>query len=328
MGTHCRFAANGSISKIVEDVTGSEGKTTMIKWGIRSDSTHQGPLCFQRTKADLLEELTCARNPSTNKLWSGARLMPLLNVRDLGHSFVIRAELPGMETDDLEIQTESDILTLRGIRKSQKVGEVLRYYHRERTVGTFHRSLALQEKVNVGTVGMAYKDGVLTIILPKAEAGLPRIITGEVEAKLVTDSEEHKTSMADLDLQAMPKQQITFARCESDLEEVYFIPAVDVCETFDALVILVDMPGVKTEDVDIEIRDDTLTFTGRVYGETDQGKLILDEYQVGNYFRAFHLVELIDRKRITATMSEGVLKLTMPKADQAVERRIPITNTF
>ena len=130
--------------------------------------------------------------------------------------------------------------------------------------------------------------------------------------------------MVDRELQAREKQQVTPPEGEFTREGTYFVPAVDIFDTLKELVLLADMPGVKTGDVEIDLKDDTLTIMGKVRDEGTEGESILTEYQVGNFFRTFRLTEVIDQSKIAATMSDGVLKLTMPKIEKAVPRKIPI----
>jgi HSP20 family protein len=130
---------------------------------------------------DLLNVVTGTRRPLLDPLWRGARLFPLLNVRDVDESFVVTAEIPGMKSEDLEIKIEGDTLTLKGERKPQEIGEEISYHRRERATGTFQRSLTLPSKVDAENVNATYKDGVLTVTLQKEKAAQPRQITVKSE---------------------------------------------------------------------------------------------------------------------------------------------------
>jgi HSP20 family molecular chaperone IbpA len=131
----------------------------------------------------------------------------------------------------------------------------------------------------------------------------------------------------------MPDQEITVAAKQETLPEkgemthegVYFTPAVDIYETEKELTLLADMPGVDAESVEIDVRDDTLAITGKVGARPTEGTPLLAEYRVGNYFRRFTLSEAVDQSGITASLSDGVLKVSLPKAAKAVPRRIPIS---
>jgi HSP20 family molecular chaperone IbpA len=104
-----------------------------------------------------------------------------------------------------------------------------------------------------------------------------------------------------------------------------FTPAVDIFATDREITLLADMPGVKAEDLNIDLRDDTLTLTGAVPTfegpeETD----ILIEYEVGTYYRQFSLSEVIDQAKIDAQLTDGVLRLTLPKVEKATPRQITV----
>lgn len=110
-------------------------------------------------------------------LWRGARLFPLLNVYQNDDSYVVTAEMPGLNTEDLEIKVEGDTLTLKGVRRPLEAGEGFSYHRRERATGTFQRSITLPARVDSERVNATYKDGVLKIALPKEEAVTPKQIT-------------------------------------------------------------------------------------------------------------------------------------------------------
>jgi HSP20 family protein len=131
--------------------------------------------------------------------------------------------------------------------------------------------------------------------------------------------------MTDQELQATQKQQVAAPEGEFTYEGTYFVPAVDIYENTKELVLLADMPGVQTGDVEIDLKEGTLTIVGKVTADTNEGESILAEYQVGNYFRSFRLTDVIDQSKISAAMSDGVLKLVMPKVEKAIPRKIPIT---
>lgn len=132
--------------------------------------------------------------------------------------------------------------------------------------------------------------------------------------------------MTDKELQATDKQAVDTGSGELTREGVYFSPAVDIYDTEKELVLLADMPGVNTEQVEVDLRDDTLTILGRLVGNSGDGQPLLTEYEVGNYFRTFKLTQVVDRSKISASLSDGVLKLVLPKVEKAVPRKIPITS--
>jgi HSP20 family protein len=104
-----------------------------------------------------------------------------------------------------------------------------------------------------------------------------------------------------------------------------FIPRVDIHETQDAIVLLADMPGVDERSVDITLEKNVLTLLGKVEPETFEGlQPSYVEYETGDYERAFTLSDEIDRDKIEASVKNGVLELTLPKAETVKLRKISV----
>jgi HSP20 family protein len=105
----------------------------------------------------------------------------------------------------------------------------------------------------------------------------------------------------------------------------WFVPASDIYETPERIVLVIDMPGVCFDCAHVNIVDDELIVTGHVtHGEDQDDYVLYREYDVGHYHRHFGLPEVIDRTKIEAAMADGVLTLTMPKVEEVKPRRIPI----
>jgi HSP20 family protein len=104
-----------------------------------------------------------------------------------------------------------------------------------------------------------------------------------------------------------------------------FAPSVDIFETEQEITLLADMPGVKTDDLNIDLRENVLTLLAEVKPlEGEQEVDVLREYRMGNYFRQFTLSELIDQAKIEAEMKDGVLRLRMPKVEPAKPRKVAV----
>ncbi len=131
--------------------------------------------------------------------------------------------------------------------------------------------------------------------------------------------------MTEKEIQAAEKKELTTDTGEFTREGVYFSPAVDIFDTEKELVPLADMPGVDPGQVEIDLRDNTLTLVGKTTSIALEGQPLLTEYRTGNYFRSFRITDMIDQKNITASMADGVLKLTLKKVEKAVPRKIPIS---
>lgn len=104
-----------------------------------------------------------------------------------------------------------------------------------------------------------------------------------------------------------------------------YSPSVDIFETENSITLLADMPGVKAQDLKIDLRDSMLTLTGRVTSpETSSEADVLREYAAGTFFRQFTLSETIDQGKIDAKLAEGVLRLELPKVEKAKPRQISV----
>lgn len=104
-----------------------------------------------------------------------------------------------------------------------------------------------------------------------------------------------------------------------------FIPKADIYETEQSLVIVADMPGVDESSVEVTLEKNVLSLRGILNFTAPAGySLAYAEYEVGDYERSFTLSEDIDRNNIRATISEGVLRLFLPKAGPAQTRKISV----
>jgi HSP20 family protein len=105
----------------------------------------------------------------------------------------------------------------------------------------------------------------------------------------------------------------------------YFVPNTDIFETEDALLVVMEIPGVEKEDVEINVENGTLRVEGRIdYGKYDGLEPLYSEYNVGHFARAFALSNRLDQAQIGAELDNGVLTLTLKKSKEAMPRRIAI----
>jgi HSP20 family protein len=106
----------------------------------------------------------------------------------------------------------------------------------------------------------------------------------------------------------------------------YYVPNTDIYETEDALTVVVEMPGVERDKVDIDIENDVLLIEGLIdFARYAEMQPVYTEYNVGHYSRKFSLSSKIDQNKISAEMKDGVLTLTLPKAEAAKPRKIKIS---
>jgi len=133
------------------------------------------------------------------------------------------------------------------------------------------------------------------------------------------------TDTAQKELKVKEKQEVA-TPAEQTRPGIIFSPNVDIYETDQKLMLLADLPGVRPEDLTVDLRDDVLTISGEVQPfEGPNEKDILIEYEIGKYYRQFTLSEVIDQGRIDAQLKDGVLQLTLPKIEKAAPRTIKVT---
>jgi HSP20 family molecular chaperone IbpA len=126
------------------------------------------------------------------------------------------------------------------------------------------------------------------------------------------------------ELQIKEKQEVP-TPAEQTRPGLVFEPNVDIFETESEITLLADMPGVKADDLTIDLRENMLTLSGDVQPIDDsKQELIAVEYQTGRYYRQFTLSEVIDQSKIDAKLKDGVLRLTLPKVEKATPRKIAV----
>jgi len=102
-------------------------------------------------------------------------------------------------------------------------------------------------------------------------------------------------------------------------------PAVDIFENDNSITVLADMPGVKAEDLTIDLRESVLTLSGRPSSHAGPNEsAVLREYLPGTFFRQFTLAQTIDQSKIDARLNDGVLRLELPKVEKAKPRQITV----
>jgi HSP20 family protein len=105
-----------------------------------------------------------------------------------------------------------------------------------------------------------------------------------------------------------------------------YVPRVDAYETQDTIVLVADMPGVDDHSVNITFEKDTLTIKGSAASnDLKDHRVYYAEYGLGDYERVFKISEHVDHDRITASVKDGLLSVTLPKAEGAKARKIPVT---
>ena len=108
--------------------------------------------------------------------WFGGRSAPSLDVSETDTALEVKVDLPGVKSDEIDIQMNGNILTVSGEHEEEKEEKGKTYHRMERRAGSFSRSLSLPCPVEEDEVAAEYHDGVLTITLPKTEAAKTRKI--------------------------------------------------------------------------------------------------------------------------------------------------------
>ena len=111
--------------------------------------------------------------------------LPAVDVFDAKDAVVLKAELAGMKPDDIEIEVEDNVLTIKGERKFEEKVDDERYYRVERRYGSFSRSIALPQGVDSDDIQATYEDGVLEVRVPKVEEERPKKISVRAGQKTV-----------------------------------------------------------------------------------------------------------------------------------------------
>jgi len=129
---------------------------------------------------------------------------------------------------------------------------------------------------------------------------------------------------ASKELKARDKQEVT-SPAEPTRPGLYFTPDVDIFENDTEITLLADLPGVRPDQLTIDLREDVLTLAGDVSPISAAGEEpVYTEYQTGTYYRQFTLSEVVDQQNISAALHDGVLRLRLPKVAKATPRAIEV----
>ena len=126
------------------------------------------------------------------------------------------------------------------------------------------------------------------------------------------------------ELQVQQKRELE-KKEETTIPARVFLPTADIYETNDALNVVLEMPGVEKNSVEVRVEDGVLKIDGRLDFSKYQGlQPLYTEYNVGHYSRSFRLSSKIDQNKIGAELKDGVLSLVPPKVEEAKPRTIQV----
>jgi HSP20 family molecular chaperone IbpA len=131
--------------------------------------------------------------------------------------------------------------------------------------------------------------------------------------------------MADARELAVQEKKELAPKKEKTVPARYFVPGTDIYETDDALIVVMEIPGVEKKDLNIRLENSVLHVEGQIDFSKYAGmEPVYSEYNVGHYGRSFTLSDKIDHEGISAELNDGVLTLTLKKSKEALPRRIKI----
>jgi HSP20 family molecular chaperone IbpA len=126
------------------------------------------------------------------------------------------------------------------------------------------------------------------------------------------------------ELQVQRKREVE-GKQETTFPARVFLPTADIYEDKDALTVILEIPGVDKDKVEVRVEENVLNVSGRLdFSKYQELQPLYTEYNVGNYSRSFRLSSAIDQTKIGAELKDGVLCLVLPKVEQAKPRTIQV----
>jgi HSP20 family protein len=135
--------------------------------------SHFDPLANVRLFEDAFNRMLT--EPQSNRPWA-----PAVDIYETENELVLKADVPEVESKDVDVRVENQTLTIAGQRKFEKQDSAAGYHRMERNYGTFTRSFAIPNTFDTEKISASYKNGVLTVTMPKKDAAKPRQIKVEV----------------------------------------------------------------------------------------------------------------------------------------------------
>jgi HSP20 family protein len=136
--------------------------------------SHYDPLANLRLFEDAFSRMLS--EPQTNRPWA-----PAVDIYETENELVLKADLPDVDLKDIDVRVENQTLTISGERKFEKNDSTKGYHRIERSYGTFVRSFSVPNTFDTENIAAEFKNGVLSVTLPKKEAAKPRQVKVEVK---------------------------------------------------------------------------------------------------------------------------------------------------
>jgi HSP20 family molecular chaperone IbpA len=126
------------------------------------------------------------------------------------------------------------------------------------------------------------------------------------------------------ELQVQHKREVE-KKQETTVPARTFLPTVDIFETEQSLTVVLEMPGVEKDSVDVSVENDILKIEGRIdFTKYERLQPVYTEYNVGHYARGFQISSKIEQSKISAEMKDGIMTLVLPKAAEVKPRKIAV----
>lgn len=106
---------------------------------------------------------------------------PQMDLHEEGNNYIVTADLPGIQKENVDVSFVDNILTIKGDRKGETEKKEKNYYHAERWMGTFQRALKFPVEIDPSKVKATFKDGVLELVVPKSEKAQPKQIKIDIK---------------------------------------------------------------------------------------------------------------------------------------------------
>jgi HSP20 family protein len=137
--------------------------------------SHYDPLANLRLFEDAFSRMLT--EPQTNRPWA-----PAVDIYETENELVLKADLPDVDLKDIDVRVENQTLTISGERNFEKKDTTKGYHRIERNYGSFVRSFSVPSSFDTENIAAEFKNGVLSVTLPKKEAAKPRQVKVEVKA--------------------------------------------------------------------------------------------------------------------------------------------------
>src|SRR6476469_10078666 len=241
---------------------------------------------------------------------------PPVNVFQQGDDLVAIVELPGVNKEDLNIQAKENTIRIAG-RKAIDHPEGVSLHRRERVSGVFDRTLVVPMQIDPNGIKPITTTACWRCLspAPSRTSREPLRSNSQVGSSIVAGQQE---------LPVQQKREVDKAQ-EPTTPMRAFLPTTDIFETEDTLTVVLEMPGVDRDNIDVNVENGVLTVEGKINFSKYEGlQPIYSEYNIGPYRRTFRISSRVDQDKIRAELRDGVVTLVLPKAEEAKPRRIEV----